>query len=115
MSALTSSPAAPEDSPFSFLCRFKSQWLSPKQAAEAIGRTREFVYGMIEEGKLEAHGPKGRKVARYQITRRSVVRLLGETAAYDPATHDAWVIQFILSLNESQLAALAARAKAILG
>lgn len=58
--------------------------LRPDEAARFLGRELDFVYAMIEEGKLEAFEPPDRIVKRKTITRRSVVALLAEMATVSP-------------------------------
>ncbi len=60
--------------------------LNPMEASVCLGRSRHFVYQMIQEGKLESiRASEGAQKQRMQITRRSVCKMLADQAGYDPA------------------------------
>ena len=84
--------------------------LRPDEAATYFGRSVDYVYDIIEEGKLEVHAPTDRLVERKTITRRSVVLHLAETAKYNPAYFAERVEALLAHLDSHQLSRLIAAA-----
>jgi hypothetical protein len=69
---------------FEFLIPFKKELLRPDEAADCLTFKRDMIYGLILEGKLEAHADKDRDRPSYRVTRRSVLAHLANTARYEP-------------------------------
>lgn len=99
-----------EQSAFDFLVPYRKPLLRPDEAATCLGRSVDFVYDMLDEGKLESHAPKNREVRRYTITRRSVVLLLAETATYDPEHFTTRAEALLETLSADQLTRVIRRA-----
>lgn len=76
MNAETLSPG-----PFEKVLALERELLKPKEVAEMMGRCCDFVYGLVDEGKLEAMEPSGRQVKRKTITRRSVLMVMAESGS----------------------------------
>lgn len=58
--------------------------LRPDEAARFMGTSVDFVYALIDEGKLEAFEPTDREVKRKRVTARSVRLTLAEQALNHP-------------------------------
>lgn len=73
---------------FDFLLPLAKPLWRTDEVGTAIGRSRQFVRLLIDEGRLEAHQDNGRgerlRISSL-VTRRSVVLYMAETANYDPA------------------------------
>ncbi len=65
--------------PFEKALSLNRELLKPKEVAELMARSESFIYALIDEGKLEAFAPTGRKVKRKVITRRSVLLVMAES------------------------------------
>lgn len=62
----------------------QSDLLKPLEAAAELRRSRDFVYDLIIEGKLEAHSQGSRTRQFLRITRRSVALYHLETSNRPP-------------------------------
>ncbi|MDD5349480.1 MAG: hypothetical protein PHQ12_04640 [Chthoniobacteraceae bacterium] len=76
--------SAVDQGTFDFLVPFGPHraLLRPDEVSRCLGWRPRTVYQLIEEGRLEAHAITGRDKQRYQVTRRSVLLFLAETALY---------------------------------
>jgi hypothetical protein len=90
---------------FDFLMPFgeRRKLLAPREVAECIGRSVDFVYAECECGRFEAHGPLDREKTRIMITRRSVLLWLAETAQTDPRYFMERVEKMMATLSVPQL------------
>jgi len=78
------SQAALPPGPFEKALALKSELIKPRATAELLGRSSDFIYALIDEGKIEAFEPSGRKVKRKTLTRRSVLMVLAESGSKKP-------------------------------
>lgn len=97
---------------FDFLVPYKNPLLRPDQCAKSLNRGVNFIYDLLAEGKLEAHGVPGREKERYQITKRSLLLYLAESANYDPADFETRAEALVDTLTADQLTRLIVRATA---
>lgn len=75
---------------FAYLLPKDKQWFTPKEVAEIIGRSPQYVRNAFEDQQLMGHtlsvqtqaGTAMRK--RHQITREALLLFLLETANYEP-------------------------------
>ena len=97
---------------FDFLMPYSERrtLLSPQEVAKVLNRSVDFVEQMIEEGRLEAFGPRDREKTRKQITRRSVLLLLAEQAMAEPELWFERVVRLVDACTHAQLDALIIRA-----
>ena len=74
--------SAVDQGAFDFLMPFgpSRPLLRPDEVARCLGWSVRKVYELIQDGKLEAHALPERDKQRYQVTRRSVLLFLAETA-----------------------------------
>lgn len=84
----------------------KEPLIKPIAAARSLCRKLDFIYAMIQEGKLEAHAPSDRTKQRYTITRRSLCLLHAETALYSADDFGARVESLLPLMSASQLTSL---------
>jgi excisionase family DNA binding protein len=77
--------------------------LRPDEAARYLGRSIDFIYGLIDEGELEAFAPLNREVERKVITRRSVVLYLARSAKSHPTMIEERAIAFLRTLDRITL------------
>lgn len=106
---------------FDFLMPFQKNLLRTDEVSEIIGRSRQFVHELLQEGRLEAHydsvysvasGDEPRKGPRKspRITRRSVILYLAETANYDAGYLVIRIETLLPKLNQAALDRLIASA-----
>lgn len=95
----------PEQHEFDFLMPYSERrpLLKPAEVATCLGRSVDFVQAMIDEGRLEVHAPQDREKRRYMITRRSVLLLLAEQAAYSPSYYMERLRAVLRTLTRYQL------------
>lgn len=84
--------------------------LRPDEVATYLGRKLDFVYALIDEGKLEAFEPTDREVKRKVITRRSVLLVLAEQARSNPAHFSERVLSLLPHLDSASISRLIAEA-----
>ena len=111
--------AAVDQGTFDFLVPFGPHraLLRPDEVSRCLGWKQRTVYQLIDEGKLEAHAITGRDKQRYQITRRSVLLFLAETALYrgeDTLTRLERVLPALAPAELNRLIAAATRLRATL-
>lgn len=70
--------------PFEKAIALKIELIKPKEVSELLGRSLDFVYALIDEGKLEAFEPTERQVKRKTISRRSVLMVMAESGSKNP-------------------------------
>ena len=86
-----------------------SALLTPEEAGGMLGYQRDFVYGLIDEGRLEAHRTPGRKKPHIRVTRRSLVAFAATSATYQGEDFFSAVLYMAGTLSETQRLALVAR------
>ena len=89
---------------FDYLMPFQKSLLRTDEVAGVIGRSKQFVRELIEQGRLEAHVDCAwgtRESSR--VTRRSVILYLAETANYDPSFHVVRIEVLLKRLNAPAL------------
>jgi len=75
---------------FAYLLPKDKQWFSPKEVAEIIGRSPQYVRNAFEDQQLLGHSLSVQTKEetalrkRYQITREALLLFLLETANYEP-------------------------------
>lgn len=99
---------AAEQGEFDFLMPFSERrsLLNAKEVALCIGREVDFVYSLIEDAQLEAHGIPDRKRTEYRITRRSVLLYLARTANYEPKYHLDRMLKCVDAMTPAEFEAL---------
>lgn len=95
-----------------WLAKFTGFWLTPEQAAQALGWSRQTIYDLIDEGHFETQELPERETKRRQITRRSVVAFLGRTAQFDPREYPQLLKAGWKSLTKDDLLRVAADVQA---
>jgi excisionase family DNA binding protein len=115
----TALSAAVDQGTFDFLVPFGPHraLLRPDEVSRCLGWKQRTVYQLIDEGKLEAHAIPGRDKQRYQVTRRSVLLFLAETALYhgeDTITRTERLLSSFSAAELSRLIATATRLRATL-
>jgi excisionase family DNA binding protein len=88
--------------------------LTPPEVARCLGWKPRTVLELIQEGKFEAYALPGREKQRYQVTRRSVLLFLAETAQFEPSNFPQRVNALLSFLTRDQLAATAAEVAKLL-
>lgn len=111
--------AAIDQGTFDFLVPFGPHrtLLRPDEVSRCLGWKVRTVYQLIDEGKLEAHAITGRDRQRYQVTRRSVLLFLAETALYhgeDALTRTERLLASFSATELSRLIAAATRIRSTL-
>jgi hypothetical protein len=98
---------AHQNGEFDFLMPFQKNLLRTDEVSEIIGRSKQFVRELVNNGKLEAHKDSAfgtRESAA--ITRRSVILYLAETANYDPTYLVLRIEALLKALNGAALTRL---------
>jgi len=100
--------AAIDQGAFDFLMPFgpNRPLLRPDEVSRCLGWKVRTVYQLIDEGKLEAHALTDRDKQRYQVTRRSVLLVLAETALYIDADPTPRIERLLSALSKEQLTRL---------
>lgn len=94
---------------FEFLLPSKKTWFSPKEMAEVIGKTSQYVRDAFDNQKILGHSSNGRSsIGReqrrhYLILRENVLLFLLETANYDPEDFMDRVGEILSNRTPSQL------------
>jgi len=99
---------------FACLMAEKRAMLTTSEVARCLGWKPRTILELIQEGKLEAHTLPGREKQRYQVTRRSVLLFLAETAQFGPAEFPRRVNALLAFLTRDQLAATATEVATLL-
>lgn len=94
---------------FQFLLLYTKPLLRPDEAADCLDLSRNHIYSLILEGKLEAHADNERERLTYRITRRSVLARLAKTAQYEPDDFLDVIESLIKTLSASQINRFAVR------
>jgi hypothetical protein len=98
---------------FEFLLPYAKALLRPDEASDCLDLSRNHIYSLILEGKLEAHADSERERLTYRITRRSVLARLAKTAQYEPDDFLEVLETLIKTLSASQIDRLIVRAQRI--
>ena len=100
--------SAVDQGAFDFLMPFgpSRPLLRPDEVARCLGWSVRKVYELIQDGKLEAHALPERDKQRYQVTRRSVILFLAETALYLDADPNQRIERLLSALSKDQLSRL---------
>ena len=100
--------SAVDQGAFDFLMPFgpSRPLLRPDEVARCLGWSVRKVYELIQDGKLEAHALPERDKQRYQVTRRSVLLFLAETALYLDADPNQRIERLLSALSKDQLSRL---------
>ena len=94
---------------FEFLLPSKQIWFSPKEMAEIIGRTSQYVRDAFDNQKILGHLSNGKssiggeRRRHYLILRENVLLFLLETANYEPADFMDRVVEILTNRTISQL------------
>jgi hypothetical protein len=94
------------DGRFDFLVPWPEPLLAPSQCAIALRGDRDrlsYVYTMIEKGKLETVGPRGRTKTRLLVTRRSLLLLIAEQFDGNPGSLLERICFLMDALPDSEL------------
>jgi len=100
--------SAVDQGTFDFLVPFSAdrRLLRPDEVTRCLGWKPRTVYELIDDAKLEAHGLTDREKTRYQVTRRSVLLFLAETALYRGEDTLSRVERILPSLSAAELSRL---------
>lgn len=79
------------------------------EVCRAINQRTQFVYDRIQEGCLEAHRRPGSDVSTLNVTRRSVVAYISQSALYEPRDFADTVLKLARTLAPATRRALAQR------
>jgi hypothetical protein len=105
--------AAARRAPFATYLIPGKEWYSPREAAEVLGRTDQYVRDCFLNQKILGHtanarSPRGRERRRhYQIHRDSLLLYLCETANYTPDDYLDRLAELIERASPEQRALLA--------
>jgi hypothetical protein len=107
-------PIALENGPehFEFMLPPNQQWFSPKEVANVIGRTDQFVRDAFDNQKILGHqnngrARKGRERRRtYQIHREALILFLLETANFRPRDFLARLEEILRNRSPQELTQL---------
>ncbi len=77
--------ARTEQADFDFLVPTRKELMRPEEVSASLDRSKDFVYDLVIEGKLESHRQGSKERTFLRVTRRSVVLYHLETASYEPA------------------------------
>jgi hypothetical protein len=94
-----------------FLASHLSPLIRPVQVARGLNRSAVFIHGLIHEGRLEVLGVPGRQRQRYQVTKRSVLLHLAESADFQPSEFNTWLETFLPIHSTDQLSLFIADAE----
>ena len=99
---------------FDFLIPFKKGLLNLPEVLKVIGRERDFVRELLNDGRLEAYGDNASGERKsYRVTRRSVLVYFARTAQYDPAHFVGALEELLETLSNEQLQRLIIKATRI--